>query len=118
MTSQKLRSFDRPGAERDRNWSAHALDRELRRRHGHAIPIAERGGALHRDVPGRRRPVDVAVGEDGVWVASSLDRTVTRLDPETGETVATIELGNEPQRLAAGGGAVWVTVQAPEAADG
>ena len=59
-------------------------------------------------------PVDVAVGEDGVWVASKHDRAVTRLDPETGEIVATIELGSEPQRVAAGGGAVWVSVRAPE----
>ena len=58
-------------------------------------------------------PVDVAVDETGVWVANSLDRTVSRLDPESGDMVATIEIGNEPQRIAAGEGAVWVTVQAP-----
>ena len=69
-----------------------------------------------KDFPVGDGPVDVAVGEGGVWVASSLDRTVTRLDPATGEIVATIELGNEPQRLAAGGGAVWVSVRAPEPA--
>jgi YVTN family beta-propeller protein len=57
--------------------------------------------------------VDVAVGEGGVWVANSLDRTVNRIDPETGEVTTTIEIGNEPQRVAAGEGAVWVTVQAP-----
>jgi DNA-binding beta-propeller fold protein YncE len=43
---------------------------------------------------------------------------VTRLDPQTGKVVATIEIGNEPRRLAAGGGAVWVTVRAPERASG
>ena len=63
-------------------------------------------------------PVDVTVGEGGVWVASALDRTVARLDPATGETVATIEIGNEPQRVAAGGGAVWVSVRAAEQAGG
>jgi DNA-binding beta-propeller fold protein YncE/predicted Ser/Thr protein kinase len=81
------------------------------------VPSAS-GTRTRRDFPVGDGPVDVAVGEGGVWVASSLDRTVTRLDPATGKIVARIELGNEPQRLAAGGGAVWVTVQAPEAADG
>jgi hypothetical protein len=28
--------------------------------------------------------------------------------------VSTIKVGNEPQRIAAGEGAVWVTVRAPE----
>jgi streptogramin lyase len=52
------------------------------------------------------------VGEDGVWVANKLDRTITRIDPDKGEAVATIPLGNDPQRLAAGEGRVWVTVRA------
>jgi streptogramin lyase len=63
-------------------------------------------------------PVDVAVGEGGVWVVSRLDRTLTRLDPETGDVEATIGLGNEPQRVAAGEGGVWVTVRAAEVEDG
>ncbi len=82
------------------------------------IVLAESGAPTRSDFPVGDGPVDVAVGEGGVWVASSLDRTVTRLDPATGEIVATIELGNEPQRLAAGGGAVWVSVRAPEPAGG
>ena len=59
-------------------------------------------------------PVDVAFGEGAVWVANSLGRTVSRIDPETNEVVETIGVGNAPQRLAAGAGSVWVTVQAPE----
>ncbi len=58
-------------------------------------------------------PVDLAVDETGVWVANSLGRTVSRLDPESGDVVATIDIGNEPRRIAAGEGAVWVTVRAP-----
>ena len=58
-------------------------------------------------------PVDLAVDETGVWVANSLDRTVSRIDPESGDVVATIDIGNEPRRIAAGEGAVWVTVQTP-----
>jgi YVTN family beta-propeller protein len=59
-------------------------------------------------------PVDVAVGEGAVWVANSLGRSVTRIDPETGKVEATIKIGNEPERLAAKYGSVWVTVRAPE----
>ena len=39
---------------------------------------------------------------------------MTRIDPESGDVVATIGIGNEPQRIAAGEGRVWVTVRAPE----
>ena len=35
---------------------------------------------------------------------NQLDRTVMRIDPESGDVVATIALGNEPQRVAAGEG--------------
>ncbi|HLG08303.1 MAG TPA: hypothetical protein VI409_06505, partial [Gaiellaceae bacterium] len=62
-------------------------------------------------------PVDVAAGEEGIWVANSLDGTVSRIDPETGDVVATVEVGEGLQRVAAGEGAVWVTVRAPEIGD-
>ena len=57
------------------------------------------------------------MGEDAVWVVNQLARTLMRIDPESGDVVATIGLGNEPQRIAAGEGAVWVTVRAPETAN-
>ena len=50
------------------------------------------------------------------WVANKLGHTVTRIDPTSGKPVATIGIGNEPQRVAAGAGSVWVTVRAPETA--
>ena len=56
------------------------------------------------EIPVGDGPVDVAFGEGGVWVVSSLDRKLTRIDPESGEPVATIGLGNVPQRVAAGRG--------------
>jgi YVTN family beta-propeller protein len=58
--------------------------------------------------------VDIAVGEGAVWVLNRLDATVTRIDEETGEVLATIHVGNEPQHITAGEGFVWVTVRAPE----
>ena len=55
----------------------------------------------------------MAVGEDAVWVVNRKDATVSRIDPKRNEEVATIEIGNEPRRVAAGGGAVWVSVAEP-----
>jgi YVTN family beta-propeller protein len=49
----------------------------------------------------------IAAGEGALWVCSFWNDTVWRLDPQTGETVAEIALG-DPQSLAAGDGAVWV----------
>jgi YVTN family beta-propeller protein len=59
-------------------------------------------------------PADVAVGEDAVWVLNRNDGTVSRIDPDRNEVVATIAIGREPRRIAAGGKAVWVTVAAPQ----
>jgi DNA-binding beta-propeller fold protein YncE len=78
------------------------------------IAISGRGQAptlTHIDVG--EGPVDVAVGEDGVWVANCLGRSVSRIDPASGEVIATIDIGNEPSRVAAGEGSVWVTVRSP-----
>jgi hypothetical protein len=53
-------------------------------------------------------PLGVAVGEDGVWVASE-DGTVARIDPETNE-VAVVDVGSAPRSVGVGAGAVWVSV--------
>jgi YVTN family beta-propeller protein len=65
-------------------------------------------------IPVGDRPADVAVGEDGVWVVNRGDSTISRIDPKAGNVVATIRLDNEPVRVAAGDGFVWVTVQDAE----
>ena len=80
----------------------------------HRITIPEQGQTADiSDFPVGDGPVDVAFGDGAVWVVNQLDRTVMRLDPESGDVVATIGVGNAPQRVAAGEGAVWVTVRAP-----
>jgi DNA-binding SARP family transcriptional activator/ABC-type transport system substrate-binding protein len=45
---------------------------------------------------------------DSLWSVSA-NGELTRLDPATGETIATIGLGVEPAGLAVGEGSVWVT---------
>jgi YVTN family beta-propeller protein len=50
----------------------------------------------------------VAVGEGGVWLTNADAGSVTRIDPTTGHVVATVQVGNEPERVLAGAGSVWV----------
>jgi YVTN family beta-propeller protein len=58
------------------------------------------------------RPTGIAVGEGAVWVANSLDGTVSRIDPKTNQVVATIKIGHSPASVAVGYGRVWVAVRA------
>jgi DNA-binding SARP family transcriptional activator/streptogramin lyase len=56
------------------------------------------------------RPLQVAVGESGVWVADWKEGAVTRIDPDTRRVVDKIE---DPESfgflgVAAGGGSVWL----------
>lgn len=55
-------------------------------------------------------PSAIAVGEGAVWVTNQWGnpRTVSRIDPETREVVATIPVSNSADTLAVGEGAVWV----------
>jgi streptogramin lyase len=53
-------------------------------------------------------PTGVADGEGAVWVASSRDGTVTRVDPSAGRT-RTIALGPSTGGVVAAYGAVWTT---------
>ena len=60
------------------------------------------------DVPVGARPIAVAVGEGGVWVANADDGTVSRIDPDTRKVVKTIGIGSPASDIAAGEGSVWV----------
>ena len=62
-------------------------------------------------IPVGDKPVDVAIGQDSVWVANSTG-TVSRIDPVTYE-VRTIEVGNAPSGVAVARDLVWVAVQEP-----
>ena len=64
-------------------------------------PPAERADAIFSGI---------AVGEGAVWVVGDpLDHTLWRIDPASGELLATIPLPFAPTDVAAGEGAVWVT---------
>jgi branched-chain amino acid transport system substrate-binding protein len=55
-----------------------------------------------------RTPGTIAVGEGAVWVLNADDRTISKIDPETREVVATVGTGGITTDLAVGEGAVWV----------
>jgi Protein kinase domain len=57
--------------------------------------------------PARAVPVDVAVGDHAVWIASEGDDRVTRIDPTTREQTP-ISVGDGPAAIAYGFGSVWV----------
>jgi DNA-binding SARP family transcriptional activator/streptogramin lyase len=55
-----------------------------------------------------RRPVALAVGEGGVWVANADDSTVARIDPRTRGIVERVRVGTDSRDLTIGFGSVWV----------
>ncbi len=57
--------------------------------------------------PARAVPVDVAVGDHAVWIASEGDDVVTRIDPTT-RSQTPISVGDGPTAIAIGFGSVWV----------
>jgi DNA-binding SARP family transcriptional activator len=55
-----------------------------------------------------RRPIAVAVGAGGVWVANAAAGTVTKLDPSSGQRLDTIGVGADVNDLVVGFGSLWV----------
>jgi peptide/nickel transport system substrate-binding protein len=53
-------------------------------------------------------PSALVIDGDAVWVANSLDATVSRIDPATGSVVATIAVGSGPSAVAVTAGSIWV----------
>lgn len=59
-------------------------------------------------VPVGAGPDAVAYGSTSLWVANADDRTVSRVDPVTLQTLRTLTLSGTPTGLASAGGAIWV----------
>ena len=54
-----------------------------------------------------RTPSNIAVGEDAVWVLDGDDRTISRIDPQSGD-VEPFSPGTTPTDIAVGDGVLWV----------
>ncbi len=59
-----------------------------------------------KNIPGG--PTGITATSDAVYVVSSSDPAISRLDPDTGRIVATRQLGTRPLPVAFGAGLVWV----------
>ncbi|MFH8251344.1 hypothetical protein ACH3VR_13310 [Microbacterium sp. B2969] len=72
------------------------------------------GGRPTQIIPSPNSTTMLVLGDD-LWVAHHLDGTVTRLDPTSGEVIATVAVGKArkggPEGLAELDGKVWVSVE-------
>ncbi len=65
-------------------------------------------GRLQADVPVGRRPVAVAAGEGGIWVANAGDQTISRVDAKTRKASSPIGVGVDVSDIVVAYGSVWV----------
>lgn len=67
-------------------------------------------GLQPKPIPVGDRPADVAIDENGLWVANEGSHDVMRVDPVAEEVDATEQVGegSSPRAIATGGGSVWV----------
>jgi streptogramin lyase len=76
------------------------------------LALVDSGGGVHasKPIPIGGAPLRIAADDEAIWVTSQPDGTLTRLDPETGETVGKpFQLGAGISGVAVGAGSVWVT---------
>ena len=64
------------------------------------------------EIPVGRGATAVAVGLGNVWVANSVDHTISRIDPRTNAVVETIDVGARPEDVTVDDDAVWVAADA------
>jgi tRNA A-37 threonylcarbamoyl transferase component Bud32 len=74
------------------------------------LVLVERDGTIARTVRTPGRPVDLEPGDDSVWLLTRRGR-LTKLDSNTGETLAVESVGNNAVAVAVGAGSVWVAVR-------
>jgi hypothetical protein len=82
----------------------------VNREAGTVTPV--RDGRPREPIRVGTRPVDIAVGQDAVWVADQADGTVTRIDPSIGRIEEVIDIGGPVSAIAVdpSTGAVWAYV--------
>ena len=95
-------------ADRDRRRRRRGLDHQLEQ--PHRLPARPPiGDTWCRETPVGGWLTWIAVGHGAVWVANSLDGTVSRIAPSSGIAALTIPVGNGPYAIAVGRDGVWVS---------
>jgi YVTN family beta-propeller protein len=56
-----------------------------------------------------RAPISMAIGDGSVWIANHDAGTLSRIDPNTDQVMANINVPSEPHRITFGEGSVWVS---------
>jgi YVTN family beta-propeller protein len=74
-----------------------------------AVGVIDQAGRITDQYPVGRGPVALVPGAGSIWVANSLEGTVSRIDRERDQVVTTaIDVGGEPTALAFAAGSLWV----------
>jgi hypothetical protein len=60
-------------------------------------------------VPVGRLPVNLAHGEDGLWVTNRVGRSISFVDGDPAQEIAEIPLDGKPEGIAVGEGSIWVS---------
>lgn len=74
------------------------------------VHLGPDGGTLRKIPVGRDSPV-VNLGFGSVWVTSSSENRIYRVDPDSGNIVARIDVAAKPRFTTIGAGSVWVLSQ-------
>jgi DNA-binding beta-propeller fold protein YncE len=74
-----------------------------------APAVGETFALVAEAIPIGGYPIDISLSHGAVWVVNHGGRSVARIEPETRQVTATIALDHNPQRIAVGEDAIWVT---------
>ena len=72
------------------------------------LRISPKTNAVIQTINVGNGPGAIAVGLGSVWVANTLDGTVSRIDANTGTVIGLVKVGEGPRDIAVGRDAVWV----------
>ncbi len=82
---------------------------------GNAVAIIDPASSrLTGQVAVGAAPAALALGDGSLWVANTVDQSVSRVDLASGKVVRAVPVGGAPLSLAVGRNAVWVVRRRPD----
>ena len=72
------------------------------------MPVDAKTGRPGAPLHVGRGAAGIAADGGTLWVANTLDGTLSRIDSRGRRVVATVKVGGAPREVTVGGGAVWV----------